>query len=486
MESKIFENNVMYRKQFILLQDKNFPFKWNKVEIGRYNLFYHPELEYASTTTNNSKIHLLGSLYDYEFIELSNKQIIDKLSHTDTLEKLFSSISKYFGEYILIYEQNDKIILFNDTCSQAEVYYDDSFSCFATQPKLISEVINLISHSDPDAIDFYTSDVFRKKCLFVGESTHVKNIKHLLPNHYIDIENQKVRRFFPEQLLPEQPLDYVAQRASMMIKGYVKAISLRHKMAIAVTGGYDSRVLFLASLGTDSKYYVIKHSYMTDKHHDIAISKQLTFLFNKKLYVLDGKIKSRNDYSQEYIDSINFPRFLNRLGSEFKDYVFINGNIAEIARNYFGYHKNISPEDLSFLIGYSLHNFPSRQYNLYLKSKVRFENLGYNLLDMFYWEEKMGNWAAKAKTEANALGKMIVSPFNSRDLLTLLLSTNRKYRDSHQNRLFDRIIFYLSEGEKDVIKLPVNPCRKQRIIKTMKTLHIYNLYKEIGLRTRTF
>ena len=57
------------------------------------------------------------------------------------------------------------------------------------------------------------------------------------------------------------------------------------------------------------------------------------------------------------------------------------------------------------------------------------------------------------KTERNALSQNVVSPFNSRNLLTHMLSTNRSDRDSHFNKLYDLIISVLSKKIKKSLKL---------------------------------
>jgi len=475
----------MYRKQFLLTKKETFKLNWDKKKIYNFNLFYHPELEYTSSSFKQIEISLLGSIFDWNNPQFSNKQIIDKLVCLNTLEELFSNISKYSGEFILIYRKNNEIIIFNDTCAQSEIYYDINFTCFGSQPKLLSEIIEPLPHNNPIAKDFYTSSLFRKKFLFIGDTSHTKNIKHLKPNHYININQKNVIRFYPVNIIQELPLDEVAKRASLMIKGYINAISLRHKTAIAVTGGYDSRILFLASLDTDSKYYVLKKENMSGNHYDISIPKQLTSIYNKKFHVITIKKKEKKEFSQEYTKSIDFPRYLNLTGNIFKNHIYLSGKVSEVARNYFGYKKNITPKDLSILNGYSIHPFPIKQYSEYLsKNNTIFKKLNYNLLDMFYWEEKMGNWAAKSKTESESLKRTVIAPFNSRELLTLLLSVNRKFRDSHNNKLYNKIIYYLSNNNKDVVKLKINPCPKQKIIKLLKRIKVYNLYGNINLKLK--
>jgi hypothetical protein len=353
----------MYRKQFLLTTQPDFRYNWNYEKIGHFILYHHPDLSYSFKKGNDADIYLLGELYDWENPQFSNQQILEALTDVKSINELLSGISKYSGEYVLVCKFDQDIYIFNDACSQAEIYYDENFSSFGTQPKLLGEVIDLLPHEDAIADEFYKSAIFKKKCLFIGESTHKKNIRHLLPNHFVHINDKKVKRFFPVIPSEELTLEDAADQASLMLKGYLKAISLRNDMALAVTGGYDSR--------------------------------------------------NNKDDVEEYVNSIDFPRFIDFSVTDLKNKVLVNGNVSEIARNYFGYHRNITPEELSSLNGYKSVLYPSIQYKHWLKvNKPLFSKLGYNYLDMFYWEEKMGNWGAKAKTEFNALNKTVTSPFN--------------------------------------------------------------------------
>ena len=308
------------------------------------------------------------------------------------------------------------------------------------------------------------------------------NVKHLLPNHYIDIEEKKVKRFFPYSAIELISINHAAKKACEMIKGYIEAASYRSKLAMAVTAGYDSRVLFLASLDVNCKYFVYKHSNMNNQHHDIVIPQKLTKLYNKNFSVIPDVKCSQEKIDSNYEKSIDFPRIGTQSSQYYENHIYLNGNISEIARNYYGYHKFVSPEDLAFLNGYPNEKLVSEEYKKWLETSSEiFEKYGYNVLDMFYWEEKMGNWAAKAKTEASALGRNVFTPFCSRELLITLLSTQRKYRDSHHNKLYNKIIKNFSPK---VSKIPINPCKKQKIIRLMKTLRIYNLYQHFQVKYR--
>jgi hypothetical protein len=480
----------MNRNQFLLTTQtwKNEIISNN---IGPFNLFLGDGYAYNTRTHSNTEIHILGDLYDWENPEYDNAEILENIiKHAELeIDDLISCIDKYSGHYVIIIKKGENIFLLNDTCSQREVYYNKKFSSFGTQVKLLGNVCELVEHTDIGAQKFYQSKCFEKNKSHAGRKTHKKNINHLLPNYLVDIGEKKIRRILLPEIKEINSLDYVAKKASMMLKGYIEAISNRKNLLIGLTAGYDSRILFLASLHIKRcKYYTNKMTDIGvgDDHYDISIAHKLASVYNRELTIVEkkwNKIRFSSQVSeQEYVDSLDFPRFVD-VGTETNDNeIIVNGNISEIARNYYGYYKRITGRKLNFLIGYPNLNFTLSQYNDWIMEQKGGNNSGYNILDMFYWEEKMGNLQAKAKTELFALGRDIVTPYNSRKLITLLLSSKRINRDSHNNKLYKRIIAELSNHNNEIEKIPFNPCPKTRIILLLKHLKLYNIYREVMLK----
>jgi len=476
------EEKELFKKQFLLTKEKGFDLLWKECKINDYTLFYHPDLHFAFSKYEDTEIYMLGDMYDWENPVNSNQNITDSLSTAGSLEAFIESHSMYAGQFMMIYKDRDHFIILNDAASQSEVYYDTTFTSFGTQPRIIGRVTLLKTQSSEEAAMFYSSPAFLSRKLFVGSSTHMENIKHLLPNHYIDLNNKLVKRFFPVSPVKPLSINNAAEIAGKMLKGYIQAIAVRSNIALAVTGGYDSRVLFLSSLGVKCKYFVSKHRNMRDDHYDITIPQKITKIHGKEFLVISDSQEGHFIANPEYEQSIDFPRNHAKGGRGFEDCIYINGNISEVARNYYGYFKKLSAGDLAYLSGYKGLTFASMEYQKWLdSSSVLFSEMGYDIQDMFYWEEKMGIWGAKSKTEMNQLGMSIFSPFCSREFLKILLSTPRKDRDSQHNKLYDIIIKKLSP---EVSRIPINPCRRQNMIRIMKTLHVYNLYRTLGLKYR--
>ena len=469
-------NDNQYRRQFLITPQKMFRDTWKKVVINEYNLFYHPELEFTNSGFDGTELVMLGSMYDWETPENSNQQLLDTLAATGSFEHFLRQLAKYAGQYVIVYFTPNKFILLNDVCAQHEIYYDASFSTFGSQPKLIGDVIELQPHTDTKAALFYSSQEFLSKKLFAGATTHVENIRHLLPNHYIDLNKKTVIRYFPSAPLVPLSIEEVAPKACQILKGYTKAIAMRKKMAMAVTGGYDSRMLFLASLDEDCKYYILKHKNMSDKHHDITVPQRLTKIHGKLFEVIPDA-----ENFEDISDSVDFQRKIHEAGKKFENHIYLNGNISEVARNFYGFKKNMSAEDLAYINGYGKSAYVTYIYRQWLENATLFKTNGYAVLDMFYWEERLGIMVAKEKTMMNALGIELFSPFCSRDLILLLLSTPPKDRDYCFNKLYDTIMLQLSPK---ALKIPINPYLKKDIIRLMKRLRIYDLYRNLGLKFR--
>jgi hypothetical protein len=268
-------------------------------------------------------------------------------------------------------------------------------------------------------------------------------------------------------------------RACEMLEGYIRAASLRYDIYMGVTGGHDSRVLFLSSLNVPCKYYVTRHSYMHNGHHDIAISRKLAEILSKEFRIVtEEPIDDTLHRAQDL--SIDFPREYDQPDTAYKDHMLINGNVSEIARNCLGNQSRVNARELTTLYRYRGSNYFRLQCKSWLQeNKETILRNGYNLLDMFYWEERMGNWAAKAKTETSNLGTIMYSPFSSHRLLTTLLSTDRKERDKRVNRLYHSIMHRFSP---EAAKLPINPSRKMSLILIAKRLKAFDIIHTTGVR----
>jgi len=460
------DNNI-FRQQFIFTKASGFSLNWDSVKIADFILYYHPDLQFTSILSNKICLYMLGSLYDWINPEQSNQMILDKLASQVNFNDFINSLSSYMGEYIIIYKDQNNFLLLNDATGQQEIYYDDAFTTFGSTPKLISKLINLQPHTDENMKILYSSKTFLKQKIFLSDTTHAKNIFYLLPNHLINLNDNTVKRFFPfEKLLPK-PFNHVTEKATVMIKGYIKAIALRQKLAIPFTGGIDSRVIFFASLNLDAIYYVYKFNYMDDKHHDIAIPLAITTACKREFHVIQ-----MSDQFENLSNSFDFPNEVLKPEKYFFDRIYLNGNISEIGRAEFGTLKKVSASDLALIKGYKSFKPAIIIFERWLKGTEVCTKNDYNILDMLSWEQS--KTVAKVMAEDNAIGLNTISPFNSRELINLMLSVDRKFRDYYNNKLHKSILLTLDPSAMDY---PVNDYFKFKVKKMLSKLKIFNFLR---------
>ena len=468
----------LFNRQFLLSKTRCESLRWACHNIGGYFLYAHPNLELTVAHNHDVEAILLGYLFDHQVPERSNQDILNGLVSMQKPDALLERVDQCSGQYVLIFRSDKHCIVLHDAGGQQEIFYDTAFTTFASQPKLLQLVVQAAPIADSRARQFYTSDVFNQSKVFVGSSTHLEDVWHLSPNHYLDLDQKKVVRCFPRQHRTSLTGEVAADRAIGMLRGFLRAASLRYDLRIGLTAGYDSRVLFLASLGIECQYYTSKNS-SKDNAVDIAIAKRLARAHHQTLHVDEHMRRGISDEAMNIQDiSIDFPRY-RPLREYHPKKMIVNGNISEIARSYYGDHAYESGAELARVSGFGNSVHAHQIFEGWLSNhRTSFEQLGYDYRDMFYWEEKIGNWAAKGKTEA-ALNAIVYSPFCCRRLLEVLLSTDRSQRDKYENNLYHTMIARMSPG---AVHIPINPNYKTRVIKAMKRMGIYSLYRRMGMK----
>ena len=346
---------MLYAHQFSLstekLQEQN---GCHITSAGIYSLQYDNRLSFTTVTKEAYSLILLGDIYSYEFPEYNNLEIIEKILISEQAENLFTALDVYCGAFVLIAILDDRLYIIPDTAAQREIFYNKDCTFIASQVGLFP-LVNLDNIAEHP---YYTSGLFKTKKVYIGDTTPISNIKRVLPNHYLDTLTRKCERFFPIHKRTRKSIDEVAPLAAQMLKGFIKAIHHRYEIVVPVTAGFDSRILFLASLPLEAEYYISQHEGMPEDHYEITTAQQLLDVYNKELAVIpDGEDTcafAGEPHGIDFPRDISFPKMA-------KGKVVINGNVSEVARNYFRYH-NVSGLKLSHLNLFKKNIFVSEIY----------------------------------------------------------------------------------------------------------------------------
>jgi hypothetical protein len=432
------------------------------------------------------KLILIGVILHPGFPEFSNQEVVNSLATSARFEALTEALEPCTGRYLLIYRDDVDVRFIADACGHYELYYNLDFTCFASNISLLA------SHSKATAWEGENKLLYDKiegsDKLSIGSSTRYSNVKHLMPNHYLSLSEKESVRFFPVagNEVVMQPFDDAVLKISTALRVIAKSLVSRHTVILPVTAGYDSRLLLAAFRDLKVQTMIYRHPGMDSEFYDIRIAEKLTAMTDRSLKV----IEYNDDISatdQQFIQSLSekprarqFSTLVNAVKAHYSNDFVLTGIAGEIGRSYFPEVKSDDPdlaEILSYFIGHPKSALAISEMKAWLAGfDLRY--LGeHNLVDLFYWEHRMGIWGAKAMTES-AFVTTPLCPINSRFVLKQFLSVSKSYRTYYRNKLFYALIENLDSR---LLEYPFNPSAKSIVIKSLVFLGLYKYYRKFYL-----
>ena len=482
--------NLLFRRQFVLSPQEidNRP-SWNKYEIHNgYFLYAHPDVVQTEYGENNKKIILLGDLYDPINIKFNNQDIISRLIKNNDIESLTAASSYYAGRFIIFFTNEDSFFIFNDASASRKVYYtnDTELSWCASQPHVLSDYCNIDKSENKKVLEFYKSIEFSKhdNCGVI-DNTIFDSIKQLLPNHYLDVKNKKVLRFWPKKRNKLISLNEGVEKGAAMLSGIIKSVSERYELMMAVTAGNDTRLLLAASRDVSENvfYFINKIPRYDEKHQDIVIPTRLLQKVGLKFNILEYSKEVDKEFEKIYYQNNlfanerNLPIIYDVFYKRFSQKVNMPGRFSDIARNFFNtYRKNITPELLAKFWEYDGIEYVIENYRGWLDEAGEIaKKYNYNILELFNWEERNGNLYTQYQVDKD-IAQEEFAPFNCRNLMEIYLSVPNKYRDIHTNIYFRAMIKHLWP---ELMTEPFNPNMEKYISYYLKKIGIYWMIRRI-------
>ena len=445
-----------FRRQFILSTNPELNFeKWTNLKIeNEFYLSVHPDLEINQSTFGKLSITLLGFVINpFEPLK-TNKEILDELTFNSlNFDDIICKTEPLGGRWAIIFNDSLSLNILHDPGGQRQVYYcqKDGHTIVGSDPAIINHFVKLEKDTNIALTEFINSSNFIKtQKSWIGSDTEFKDVKHLLPNHYLNLKKLQSVRFWPYKPLKKIDLETATELLSQILVGSLIAISKRQKIALAVTGGWDSRVLLSASkeIYKDVCYFISVGENEDINSHDVQISSKIFQQLNIPFYIQKCTIELEPSFKNIFKNNIllaridlNKTKYIYHYFLEFDGLISINGGMGEIGRSCIRpkIPIKITGENLVklYCIDYDNLSYPIDQLDSWIKEGYElFIQNNLDIFDMLYWEQRIGNWGALYPAEEDIAIDQFC-PFNNRLLLTTMLSVVEKYR-----RFPDYILFY--------------------------------------------
>ena len=463
---------LMFSRQF-LLGPRPFVYtnQWKTTTLTEsLILSTHLNLDVEIKTVGTVTLVLLGYIIDPFNPTKTSAEILTDISEKATsISKVVDSTSHLSGRWVLIYMSSQDSIMFTDPCGLRQVYYHvnkEGIWC-GSQPEIIKSAAGLSSHEDKALMQFTKSfDYQRKEYALVGNKSRYAGCYHLLPNHFLNLTSATAIRFFPKENPSPVLIDEAVKIVSSILRGSMEAISQRFSPMLAVTAGWDTRILLAATKDVAScfEYYVDRKGILPLQHPDIKVPQRLFQKLN-----MDFAVKNSREDPPEWFMGIlsqsvsgipvlqkarmTYAAFINHVKK-----VNVNGNASEVCRNAYDGYGLISEEDitvgkLAALIGYYKSEFVENELSDWKEDLEKTGVRGYHILDLLYWEQGMGNWGTQHAAEQD-IAIEDFSPFNNRLILKTLLSLPREYRSGPDFPIYTKLIEAMWP---ETLQEPINP-----------------------------
>lgn len=450
------------------------PPEWKRIDgPGNVRLACHPGLPSAMAVGRSLSLLCLGDVFDPFAADKTTDEIVRQLvADADSFQRLEQQSAALGGRWVMLASIGGQTRLYPDACGLRSVFYyrapETGAVWLASQPGMLARELG-IARNDSRARAFLQSP---RNASWPGYITAYDGIHQLWPNHYLDLASGEQIRFWPTGPIAAQTLDAAAERMMTILPGILLSASRRRHLSFALTGGYDSRLLFAVSrpLHREMDFYVVTSP--GSAPHDLSIPRRLAKLAGVPLRVIRAKPCQpataelfRRNVDDLYLDPARAS--IRSFESIPEDSFYVSGNVAEVGRCFY-YRNGRLPENptVDTLCRVSEHegNPVAREvFAGWLEDVPR--DIGTHLLDLFYWEHRLGAWLSSAFTGFDTF-RDVLAPFNCRDLLVSMLGVDITYR-CEPYQLFREVC---RRTFPEVLEIPFNTSLSTRVSRKFRSL----------------
>lgn len=441
--------NLSYRFGFLAHRDASTKIpsathNWRQHKFADFHIFVHPEANSLHAKSTAGTLFVVGDIY-VAHGNLTAEAVLSKIIDGDT-----GALDALSGRFALfVNSHNDATRIFHDPFGARSIYYCQHLDCVASHSSLCAEACS--AERDRDAMAFVELPEYRLRgtSYLPGDLTVYSSIKALTPNCYLDTGRRHPVRYWPRQG-PEASTkevffsacdEYFTKTAAFLNKNYSSVLGL--------TGGVDTRSVIagLVAKGVTPKLVTWTGNRLPEVERPV-VAKMIAHLGLPHHFMDPGNLQF-DDQSTAVANSTDratgFCRGRSALSANMhalfgSSDVFIRGYGGEILRGFYNRHGVALTDDLveslSRLYRTTRVASPSEFFTAFTRKAMSdfIERTGYrsdmhglDVLDLFYWEQRMGVWGSNMLNEMDpALYSMV--GLNSRTLYRLAFGLPHEYR----------------------------------------------------------
>ena len=403
-------------------------------EFGKYTVFTDGNTPFSYASGNDVECAVFGlAINVINNIDNVVDEIVKKCKNIKDVVEYEKSLG---GKYILLFKNGEQYYIQGDATCSIPIFYntEDEFVCSSNY----SYIVNLKGYNEDSELNLIRKDGDISQAM-PYDITQYKQIKQLIPNHYLNVNEQSAVRFVNS--IEKQKvisIEKATEIVSPMIENLLNFYRNKFKVYCPITSGRDSRVVLAFLLKSKESFicYTIKHPEHNENTQDITVPLELCKKANVEHKMIEDVIVS-DDLKSEFDSllgsekySLRTLRIAQTINESFGDGAIINGDIiGQVGKC--SLHRDIpSIFATPSYFRCKLHNYSKgakKQLGKWIK-EIKAYGEKTNLFDLFSIENRMGRWAGQENLIYNTLGQVYLNIFNCRSIIYTWTAVKRKER----------------------------------------------------------
>ncbi len=441
--------NLKFRRQFVLSNSEIAILDgWKNHRVSNpvedFYLSSHPDLDVIKVSGASKDLLLLGYIIDPYNPERNSESILFHLAKFEHFDEIVAASFNLGGRFVIIVSDISGIKIFNDAMAFREVYYvcKSQVTACGSTPDILMQIFGLHQDMDPELQQFYKSKAFNSpERIWIGDKTPIEGVKHLLPNHYLDLVPGTCIRFWPIVKMKRISIKPAIELMSDILKGTYKAASLRFTIHQGLTSGWDTRLLLAASHNfcKDIHYFFIrgfKGDEIKKGSVDYHISKEIAQKFDLDHEIIEtDNIRANEDFVRTYYANNLFARpkllsvFYHAYLNNYENTITISGTggneILRLLR--IAGRNDCSSFSIAKIWNYESFPFIKNNIELWFRSNYSLKKTNFKMIDIFFWEQMFANWGSLSGSEQDIVRDEL-RPFNNRAFISAYILLLDRYR----------------------------------------------------------
>ena len=447
--------------KYLLSKEKDDQFN-HSIKLNNYYFNHNYTNSYINIIEDNdSFIMVIGDFIDGEQPMKSVEETTQGLSKSKGIYDLIEQTKYLAGRYLIFTGDNDGLhyVLTDPTVTIPINYtFIDGGYTISSHAKYIADFYNF--QQSRDAINIKKAAEQQQPLPY--NITMYEEIYTLIPNHYLDIKEKKMERFFPTRTIEQVSMDEAVRETIDKTRNIIDGYFNTRKISLPITSGIDSRAVLslMKKQAQELKMYTYYHDEFTEETGDIKIPRELASTFNieyKTLPIKKMPIKVDEQISNELAGLENH-RILNNgytySKSGLSTYYPAQGDIISLSKSPFGKNLPESWATLPYFIT-KTHNYSSeiKQYvKKWMDATERYaEDNNISLYDLYNWEYRLGRWLPNNIKNYDYFIEPIYI-FNCRYLTELWVSISKEERTNRSLHLE-----IIEKEWPELMTIPFNP-----------------------------